>query len=225
VTRTALAIAVAWLAAAPARAQSPSPLPGRLEAAFGVVWIGSANFGSMDANETTGTGGDFRLFSSSTELASAAGLDAHVSLRVTTSFEAEAFASYTKPERQVSISADAETSNAPLTASDTIRGFAIGGAALWYPPAPRLGSRVRLFVRGGLAYLRDLENDGTLIVTGRAYEAGAGVKLMFTSRDSGWWKGIGARLDARAVVRQKGVAPDDGSHVSPAVGASLFVRF
>jgi hypothetical protein len=218
-------IAVAWLAAAPARAQSQSPLPGRIEAAFGVVWIGSANFGSMDANETTGTGADFRLFSSSTELASTAGLDGHVSLRVTKSFEAEAFGSYTKPERQVSISSDAETSNAPLTVSDTIRGFAIGGAALWYPPAPRLGSRVRLFVRGGLAYLRDLENDGTLIVTGRAYEAGAGVKLMLTSRDSGWWKGIGARLDARAVVRQKGVAPDDGSHVSPAVGAALFVRF
>jgi hypothetical protein len=223
--RIVLTIAVALLGAAPARAQSPSPLPGRLEAAFGTVWIGRANFGSMDANETTGSGGDFRLFSSSTELASVAGLDGHVSLRVTRSFEAEAFASYTKPERRVSITADAETSNSPLTVSDTVKEFTIGGAALWYLPAPRLGNRARLFVRGGVAYLRDLENDGTLIVSGWAYEAGGGVKVMFTSRDSGWWKGIGARFDARAVVRQEGVAPNDGSHVSPAVGAALLVRF
>jgi hypothetical protein len=225
VRRLVFAITFVLMTVVSARAQSAPPLPGRLEVAFGTVWIGSANFGSVDANETTGSGGDFRLFSSSTDLASVAGLDGHVSVRVTRSFEAEAFASYTKPDLEVRISSDAETSNAPLTVSDTIREFMIGGAALWYLPAPRLGSRARLFVRGGVAYLRDLENDGTLIVSGRAYEAGGGVKLMFASRDSGWWKGIGARLDARAVLRQKGVAPDDSTRTSLAVGASILVRF
>lgn len=221
-------VVLALLSAEPATAQSAtsaSPMPGRLEVAFGTVWIGGATFGSMDANETTPTGGDFRLFSSSTELASGAGLDGHVALRLTRSFEAEAFASYTKPELEVRITSDTETSNAPLTVSDTVREFLIGGAALWYPPAPHLGTRARLFVRGGIAYLRDLENDGTLVVSGHAYEVGGGVKFLFASRDAGWWKGIGARFDARAVVRQKGVAPDDNAHTSLAVGASILFRF
>jgi hypothetical protein len=196
-----------------------------VEAAFGTVWVGSAALGTMDANETTGSGGDFRLFSTSTELASAAGLDGHVSLRLTRSFEAEAFASYTKPALQVRVESDTETSNAPLTVSDTIQEFLIGGAALWYLPARHAGGRARLFVRGGVAYLRDLENDGTLVVSGHAYEAGGGVKIMLASRDAGWWKGIGARVDARAVIRQQGVAPDDNAHTSLAVGASILFRF
>ena len=218
-------IACALLSAAPAYAQSATPLPGRLEAAVGVVWIGNAAFGSQDANLTTSTGGPFRLFSTSTELAGAAGLDGRVSWRLTPSFEAETFASYTKPELQVRVESDTETSNAPLTVSGTIQQFMIGGGGLWYLPAPSLGSRAKLFVRGGVAYLRDLENDGTLIVSGHAYEAGGGVKVMFASRDSGWWKGIGARVDARAVVRRQGVSPDDNAHTSLAVGASILFRF
>jgi len=221
---TTVLVVSALLPAASAQAQSATTLPGRLEVAIGTVWIGSAALGTMDANETTGTGGDFRLFSTSTELGSAAGLDSHVSLRVTRSFEAEAFGSYTKPELQVRVESDTETSNAPLTVTGSIQEFLIGGAALWYLPAPRLGDRARLFVRGGVAYLRDLENDGTLIVSGHAYELGGGVKIMLASRDSGWWKGMGARLDARAVVRQKGVAPDDNAHTSLAVGASANTR-
>jgi len=216
------------LSASPALAQSassPATEPGRVELGIGAVWIGRASLGSRDANETTGTGGAFRLFASSTELASVSGLEGHLALRVRPRLEAEAFASYTKPQLQTRVDSDAESSNAPLTITGTIQQFTIGGAGLWYPRLPRLEGRARVFVRGGAGYLRQLENDGTLIVTGRIYEAGAGVKVMVVSREAGWWKGIGARVDARAVVRQKGVAPDNRAHVSPAVGASLFVRF
>jgi hypothetical protein len=212
----------------PARAQSPSDSatgPGRLEVAFGAAWIGSATLGSRDANETTSAGTDFRLFASSTELAGGSGIDAHVAVRVTPRLEAEAYLTYTKPELQTRVDSDFESSNGPLTASDSIQQFTIGGAALWYPGVPRLGSRVHLFVRGGIGGLRQLENGGTLVVTGREYEAGAGVKMMLASRGSGWWKGIGARADAHAVIRQKGVAFDDSAHTSPAVSASIFVRF
>ena len=228
--KNSLAVAVAALTftATPAGAQSsssPSSEPGRLELGIGAVWIGRASLGSRDANETTGTGGTFRLFSSSTELASVAGLEGRVTVVVTPRFEAEAFASYTKPQLQTRVDSDAESSNAPLTITGTILQFAIGGAALWYPRLPRFEGRARVFVRGGAGYLRQLENDGTLIVTGRVYEAGAGVKLLLVSRETGWWKGIGARVDARAVVRQKGVAFDNRARVSPAAGASLFLRF
>jgi hypothetical protein len=210
----------------PVRAQTASPTgPGRLEVAFGGAWIGGTTLGSRDANETTSADTSFRLFASSTDLASGSGLDAHVGVRVMQRLEVEAFMTYTKPELQTRVDSDFEPSNAPLTITDTVRELTIGGAALWYPRVPRLGSRLRLFVRGGLGGLRQLENNGTLIVTGREYEAGAGVKIMLVSRASGWWKGIGARADARAVIRQKGVAFDDNAHVSPAISASVFVRF
>ena len=216
----------ALLSVVPARAQSaPATGPGRLEVAIGAAWVGSTSFGSRDANETTGTGGTRRLFASSTELAAGSGLDAHVGFSLTPRLEAEAYLSYTRPELQTRIDSDTETSNAPLTIADTIQQFAIGGAALWYPGPSLSRRRFRLFVRGGIGALRQLENDGTLIVTGREYEAGGGVKMMFTSRNSGFWKGIGARADARAVIRQKGIAFDDSARVSPAVGASIFVRF
>jgi hypothetical protein len=192
--------------------------------AIGPVWIGRAAFGSRDANETTGTGGTFRLFTSSSELASAPGVEAHVGVRVMRALEAEASGSYTRPALRVTAADDVELSNAPLTISDTIQQFTVGGAALWYPRVPHAGGRIRPFVRGGAGYLRQVENNGALVVTGRTYEAGGGVKFLLTSRETGWWKGIGARLDARALARIRGVTLDARAHVSPSVSASIFLR-
>jgi len=217
--------AAALLLSAPhASAQAADP-PGRLEIAIGAVWSGGVPLGARDANETTGSGGTFRLFSSSTELGSVSGLEGHIGLRVMSRLEAEASGSYGKPDMRTRVDNDFETSNAPLTITDTVKQFTIGGAALWYPRVPRLSGRTRVFVRAGAGYLRQLENDGALIVTGRTYDAGGGLKLALASRQAGWLKGIGARLDARAIVQQKGVMFDNRTHVSPALGASVYVRF
>jgi len=51
------------------------------------------------------------------------------------------------------------------------------------------------------------------------------VKWLLFARPRGLVNAMGLRVDARAVVRTKGVAFDDGGHASPAVGASAFVRF
>ena len=212
------------LSAPHASAQAADP-PGRLELAIGAVWSGRVPLGARDANETTGSGGTFRLFSSSTELGSVSGLEGHIGLRVVSRLEAEASGSYGKPDMRTRVDSDFETSNAPLTITDKVQQFTIGGAALWYPRVPRLSGRARAFVRAGAGYLRQLENDGALIVTGRTYDVGGGMKLALTSRQAGWLKGIGARLDARAIVQQKGVIFDNRTHVSPAVGASVYVRF
>jgi hypothetical protein len=212
------------LSAPHASAQAADP-PGRLEIAIGAVWSGGVPLGARDANETTGSGGTFRLFSSSTDLGSVSGLEGHIGLRVMSRLEAEASGSYGKPDMRTRVDNDFETSNAPLTITDTVKQFTIGGAALWYPRVPRLSGRTRVFVRAGAGYLRQLENDGALIVTGRTYDAGGGLKLALASRPAGWLKGIGARLDARALVQRKGVIFDNRTHVSPAVGASVYVRF
>ena len=49
--------------------------------------------------------------------------------------------------------------------------------------------------------------------------------MLLFSRPHGLFNAIGVRVDARAIVRTKGVAFDDGGHTSPAVGVSAFVRF
>ena len=73
--------------------------------------------------------------------------------------------------------------------------------------------------------MRQLHEQATLLDTGRFYEFGGGVSGLLVSRRHMHTKGIGVRADLRALVRSKGVAFDGGSKMSPAAGASLFVRF
>jgi hypothetical protein len=81
-----------------------------------------------------------------------------------------------------------------------------------------------VFLSGGAGSLRQLENRGTVIVTGAAYDAGGGLKYALTSRDRGF-KAIGARLDAGAKVRARGITLDARTHISPFLAASVYVRF
>ena len=196
-----------------------------MEVSIGPVWIGRASFGSRDADETTGSGGTFRLFTTSSELAAASGVEGRVAVRLTRAFEAEARASYSQPELRITAASDAESSNAPKTATGVIRQFIVGGAVVWYPSLPRLGPRARLFVSAGAGVMRQLESGGTVVETGSAYDVGGGLKYALKSRDTGGLKGIGARMDAGAKVRARGVTLDDRAHASPFLAASIYLRF
>jgi hypothetical protein len=220
-----IAICVTALFAPHATAQpSGSGQPGRVEVSFGPMWIGRASFGSRDASETTGSGGTSRLFTVSNELASASGDEGRVAVRVIRRVDAEARASYSQPGLRITPESDTETSNAPKVALAVIRQYIVGGAIVWYPPMRGLGARARVFLSCGAGSLRQLENHGTLIVTGSAYDAGGGLKYALTSRGRGF-TAIGARLDAGAKVRAKGITLDTRAHISPFVAASVYVRF
>jgi len=219
-------VIVSTLDVTAARAQSPAaPQPGRFEVAVGSLWTGHQALGSSDANETTSTGSSLKLFSTSSDLASAAGLEGRVGVRLRRSLEAEVDASYAKPPLRVAISNDFESS-APVTATETIQQFTIGAGVVWYLPyRPRRGTRVAPFAIAGGGYLRQLHESAILVQTGRFYQFGGGVKYLLASRPTRPLKGVGVRLDVRAIVRSKGIAFDAGQHTSPALGASLFVRF
>jgi hypothetical protein len=207
------------------RAQSADAVePGRIELAIGPLWVGRQALGSGDANETTATGGTLALFSTSTELSSAIGVEARVGVRLSRAFEAEALGTYAAPQIRTQISNDFEGA-APVTATEIIRQFTVGGGVVWYVRPARSPSRLAPFATAGAGYLRQLHESGTLVETGRFYQFGGGVKYLFVSRPGSRLKGIGARIDVRALVRQQGVAFDTGPHLSPAVGASLFARF
>jgi hypothetical protein len=149
-------------------------------------------------------------------------VEGRVGWRLARALTAEARASFGPPELRIAVSNDVE--GAPsATVSERVRQFTIGGALVWNVP---IGSpRVSPFAAAGGGYLRQLHESATLVQTGRYYDVGGGVTVMLLSRAASRLKGIGVRVDARAIVRVKGVAFDDSPRAAPAAGASLFVRF
>jgi hypothetical protein len=207
-----------------AAGQAASAVPGRLELAAGLLWTGAQGLGSRDANLTTGTGSAFRYFSSTSDLLAVAGLEARVGVKVARAIDAEALASYARPQLRTRVSNDLENS-AGATLTESVRQYNIGAGVTWYVSSRRSGSSVQPFATAGASYLRQLHEAATLVATGQTYHVGGGAKVLFAARARKRLKAIGVRLDARAVVRTKGITFDGRRSISPAVGASLFARF
>jgi hypothetical protein len=211
------------LSAAGAFAQSVDPSP-RFEASLGVLWIGGQPLGASSANETQSAGTSTPLFSTTSELASAAGLDGRIGVRVTRSLVAEAEASYLKPQLRVAISGDTEGA-AALTATEAIQQFTVGAGVLWYLPNRGWSTRLAPFAMAGAGYLRQLHEQNTLVETGSFIQFGGGATYLVCPQPRFHTKGIGVRADLRALRRSKGVAFDGGGRTAPAFGVSAFVRF
>jgi hypothetical protein len=195
-----------------------------LELSAGTAWIGKVAVGSRDATLTGSGGNRFRLFSTSSELGGATGFNVRLGRHVTSRIEAEVSASYASPLLTTSLSGDAEA--APATAaSESITQFTIeGGALVNLRRRPR--SRVLPFVAVGGGYLRQLHEGGTLVQAGKVFYAGGGARIPLVSRGAGKrLRQLGVRLDLRALLRSSSVMLDGESHISPALAASLFVKF
>jgi hypothetical protein len=223
-TRAALAAAAIVAALSVSRASAQEPPRGRVEAGAGVTWMGSASAGSAEAAETTPSGGISPIFRTAGTLTGAAGLRAHAAVRLTRAIEAEAVASYTKPTLEVSVSNDIENA-APVVARETVTQYVVGGGALWYVPLRRMSGRLRPFVAGHAAYLRQLHESATLAATGQSYQIGGGVKYFVPVQRRSLVKGVGIRGDAGVAARRKGVLFDERVRFAPIVAASAFVRF
>ncbi len=201
-------------------AAQPAPVPGKFFAVVGVRWTGETTIGSMDATETTPAGGRFQLFSTSTTLAPAAGLDVGTGVRLARSIEAELSSSYSKPELRTRVSADAEGASG-LTATELVKQVTVEGSLTIH--LTRLGiGRATPFVSAGGGFLRFLHAGNTLAENGRVYHAGAGLHYWMRRSARG---GLGIRLDGRAMWRSGGTVFEENRHVSPAAAASLFARF
>ena len=209
-----------------ARAQPAGAIPGRLEFDAGIVWAGAQPLGSQDANLTTGTGSTLRLFSSTSDLLAAVGFEGRVAVKVTRTVDARVSMSYAKPELRTRVTNDLENS-AGATVSESVQQYVVGGGIDWYVASRRSGARVRPFVGGSVAYLRQLHEGATLAATGTSYDAGGGIKLLLASRTRPrqLMRAAGVRLDARMIVRTKGITFDGRRSIAPAAAASMFVRF
>lgn len=208
--------------ASPVSAQAAVP-SSRLELSAGVLWIGQQPLGDTTITETTSTGAPRTLFTTSGELAAAPGFAGRVGVRLTRSLVAEAEASYIKPQLRIALGNDVEGA-ASTTAAETVEQFTIGGGALWYLPGART-RRVAPFATAGGGYLRQLHEQETFVETGRYVRFGGGASILLVTGRHWHSKGIGARVEAGAVIRSRGVRFDGGSTTSPAAGVSAFVRF
>jgi hypothetical protein len=208
---------------APARAQSEL-LPGRIEIGFGVLSSGRTALGSMAATETTAAGGHSPIFATSTALTGATSLTGRVAVGLSRSVGAEASAGYGTPALRTTISNDIEAGG-PVTATETIKRYMVGGAALWYLPSHWMPAPFSPFLAGGAAYRRQLHESETLGASGGTLEAGGSVKYLLASRPDSQPKSPGLRADVRLIASWKGVAFDDRLRLSPAFGGSIFARF
>jgi hypothetical protein len=212
--------AMCAIVAAPARAQDAAR--GRFEIAAGVTWTGSMSLGTPAATETAPSG-RFTLFSTSTGLSSATGVEARVGVRLTPRVLVEASSAYSRPVLRAAVSGDVEN-GAPLTATDTLRQITVDGALVIDVMREERVHRASPFIIAGAGYLRQLHEGDTLAVNGQRYFAGGGVKLLLMSR-AHKLKGVGLRADARALVQRHGASFDERVHTSPLLSASVFLRF
>jgi hypothetical protein len=198
----------------------------RFEVSAGPSWTGSASYGTRDATLTTANGDRFSLFSTSSDLAAATGVEVHVGSRVTRLFRAEIAGSYSAPRLETSVGGDTEGA-ASAIASEGVKQFVVEGAGILLLPRLRLGSRGLPFVRAGAGYVRQLHDGNVLVETGPTYQVGGGAKISLTTaqRSQKKVKQIGLRVDGRACIRTGGVALDGHAHTVPQFSAALFVGF
>jgi hypothetical protein len=223
--RLAAAIAIVGSCAAAVQAQTVRPRSSsRFEGAVGVIWIGSGQMGATNATESVSSGVRFVLFSTSTEIDAATGIEGRVGFHLTPMWELDAVGSYAKPQLTTTITGDTE-GGTPSTASIGVKQATIGGSVVAHLTRFHVGAHGVPFAEAGAAYVRQVYDASAVVVHGQMFELGGGVKYTVSTPPAGRVSAIGVRADVRAVVRRRGVALDGGTRVSPAAGAALFLLF
>ena len=197
---------------------------GRFEVGVGARWTGGFSLAPVAASETTPGGAPFSLFTTRTTFGAATGVEGRLGARVARWLQIEAAASYGHPQITTSVTGDFE--NAPSSAvGDSLIQLKVEGGVLVPVQRLRLGGRAVPFLAAGGGYLRELHEGQTIVETGRSYYVGGGLNYDLKVRPERRFDTIGLRLDARASIRRGGISLDGSAHVSPSLGASLFVRF
>ncbi len=208
-----------------AQTSSPAPRPARdkgIEIAISAVWMGSVSFGSADANIQTNSGTPLTLFQTSSRESAGTGVEANVGFRITRRLAAEVGGSWVTSEIRTSLSGDFEGAD-PITATVGVTHFTVEGSALWTLIDRR---RTKVFVRGGVGWMRDLDESSILLVDGTVATIGGGMKYWWRDQPRGAFRKLGLRVEARAAIRSAGIALDDRSRrVSPVVAGGLIIGF
>jgi len=216
--RIAILAACALLSSSAAFAQA-SPRGGSVEIGGGLVFSNGFDLGSRAAletrNSTTDTSGT-PLFQTSSTLESAAGGQARLGVYVTRALSVEGGFLLTKPSVKTSLSGDFEQA-ANATVSESLSHYVIDGSALYHFGV----GRAVPFVLGGVGYVRDVHEGGSLVETGSEYHAGGGIKYWFGSGKHHF----GFRGDVGFSSRDGGFDFEDGRRTLAYGGVSVTYLF
>ena len=193
----------------------------RLEISGGAVFLGGISFPAVEADQIVPNGGVRPLFRSESELTGAPGLVARVGARVTRTLVAESSITISRPLLTTHVTRDDEADAVDLSTELThyaIEAGVLTGLARW-----RHGP-IQPFATIGLGYRRQVSQDQTLAEDGTTYYFGGGFYYVLR-RHTGRLQSAGVRVDIRAGIAEAGLALDRATHVFPAVGGSMFVRF
>ncbi len=209
----------------PSSKPATPPAPARdhgIELAIGAAWSGSISFGSSNANLQAPDGSSLTLFQTSSEESSGTGVEAHLGFRVARRLSAEVSGTWTKTEIRTSLSGDFEGAE-PITATVGTSRFTLEGSALWTVLAR---GRARFFVRGGVGWEREIDENSVLIEDGTIVNLGGGMKYWWRDQPHGAFRKLGARVEARAAIRSSGISLDQRSrHVTPVIAGGVIFGF
>ncbi len=189
----------------------------------GATWTGSYPIGISEANLRTNAPGaappPFTLFSVDSRIGSAVGGELRVGFEVGAGFAVEGTASLSRRRLAFSISGDPEASPAEYS-GESLQNYEFGAGLTWQLPRPR-ADKLRAFLSGGGAYLRQLHQDRTLVETGQLFYAGAGARYWLRGRPDSR-RSIGLRGDLRLNVSTDAIDFEDRSRVYPSLSLLLF---
>ena len=175
-----------------------------------------AQSGFETANSTNPNAPPFTLFTTSSTVSRASGVESRLAVNVSRRVAIEGTFQVTWPSLQTRIADDFENAP-PLTADERVTSY-LGGASLVYHFGT--GSFVP-FIAGGAAYLRQLHEGNAGVVTGAEIHGGGGVKYWFGSRR----RSFGVRADAQLSSRGASIGFEDKRQVVPTFSVGLNYRF
>jgi len=217
-------VARAQTASGPGQVRPAPPRADRgIDVAVAGAWTGGTSFGSSDANLQAPDGSSLTLFKTSSELGAGGGLELHLGFRLNGRLMVEATGTWSRAELRTDVTSDFEGAS-PVTATNRVSRYTLEGSALWTVLAR---GRARWFVRGGVGWLREIDETTVLTEDGTIANLGGGVKYWWRQHGRGVFGNVGLRAEARASFRSGGMAldPQKRSHVSPVIAGGVMFGF
>ncbi|MEW5983439.1 MAG: hypothetical protein AB1806_13880 [Acidobacteriota bacterium] len=213
-------ILVCGVLAGPAGAQTFDSAPSRFEVAAGVGLAGGSGLGRTDAELTTNAGAPpLVLFTTTAELASSAGLDGRVGVRLTQSLVVSAVASVSWLDLGVSISGDSEAGGVQRLSGEQILQARFEARVDWMLRRLRFaGGRAVPYATASIGVLQQWHQGYTIKESGRTVLAGGGVRYVFRDRPASRWSQAGLTAEAQVCRIRGGYHLGAESRTMPAFG-------
>jgi hypothetical protein len=225
--RRALWIAVAFLgtaSAAAAQTNRAPARPARFMVSAGLLANGGYDLGDRAAelrgNSVTNAT-PFTLFRADGAMDRATGLDGRFAYALTRALSIEVGGSWSKPDVNVTVAQDTESTGTTLVA-ETVSQYTVDFGGLFWLPSPQ-GGRFRPYALGGGGYLRQLHENHLVVETGHTIFGGGGVHYAFRAPARG--RGPGVRAEARFVRRAGGIDFEDKSRSHLSISVLGFIGF